>query len=226
MIGVVLVTLFLPIAIAFLLIKRTWPPRRQDGPPLTLSLAIGVGLGIGSGTFFLSLVLFNGSPSGTLSLEVGLLLLALTWWIFRRQRRTSSAVSFTAEPWHPLHWLAVIGMAEGGVAVLATFVLNSMASPHGEWDAWAIWNLRARFLFRGRPDWHTAFSQHLAWSHPDYPPLLPSAIARSWAFIGADPTIVPITVALLFSAATVGLLYSSLWWLRSRSQGSSRHCAC
>ncbi len=91
--------------------------------------------------------------------------------------------------------------------------------PHGNWDAWAIWNLRARFLHRGGEHWTAAFSPLLPWTHPDYPLLLPGAVARGWSYAGEETTLVPQLIAVLFGAATVGLLMSTLTRLRGTSQG-------
>ena len=55
--------------------------------------------------------------------------------------------------------------------------------------------------------------------HPDYPLLIPAAIARCWAHIGHETLVVPAVVSMLFAFATVGLIFSSLSILRSRSQG-------
>src|SRR5204863_2598432 len=52
------------------------------------------------------------------------------------------------------------------------FVLHGAVKPHGEWDATAIWNLRARSIVRGAPDWPAIFSPAIGWSHPDYPILI------------------------------------------------------
>jgi 4-amino-4-deoxy-L-arabinose transferase-like glycosyltransferase len=92
-------------------------------------------------------------------------------------------------------------------------------SPHGDWDAWAIWNLRARFLYRGGEHWTSAFSPRLPWTHPDYPLLLPGAVSRGWTYAGSETTLVPCLIASLFGAATVGLLMATLALLRGTSQG-------
>ena len=84
------------------------------------------------------------------------------------------------------------------------FVAASVTAPHGIWDAWAIWNARARFLFRGYPDvWTQAFSPELDWSHPDYPLLVPVSVARAWAYIGGERITVPILLAATFCAGIV-----------------------
>jgi len=92
-------------------------------------------------------------------------------------------------------------------------------SPHGSWDAWAIWNLRARFLYRGEEAWTVGFSPLIPWSHPDYPLLVPGAVARGWTIVGRETPLVPQGIACLFGAATVGVLMTVLALLRSSSQG-------
>ena len=59
-----------------------------------------------------------------------------------------------------------------------------VACPQGGWDAWAIWNARARFLFRSGDDWRQAF--HPAQAHDDYPLLVPMSNVRCWWRSGAN----------------------------------------
>ncbi|HEY9897909.1 MAG TPA: glycosyltransferase family 39 protein [Pantanalinema sp.] len=99
------------------------------------------------------------------------------------------------------------------------FGVNAIHNPHGGWDAWAIWNLRARFLFRGEAHWTDAFSETLAWSHPDYPLLLPAAIARAWHYGALETQLVPALIGFMFTFATVGLMVWGVGRLRGRSQG-------
>lgn len=80
---------------------------------------------------------------------------------------------------------------------------ESFVMPHGQWDAWAVWNLRARFLYRGYPDqWRDGFSSLLAWSHVDYPLLLPLSVVRGWMVAGRETTAVPSALAALFALCT------------------------
>jgi hypothetical protein len=96
-------------------------------------------------------------------------------------------------------------------------VLRAIAHPHGDgWDAYAIWNLHARFLFLGGDHWRDGFSSLIPRSHPDYPVLLPAAIAHFWCYLGYDSPAVPAIIGLAFSFITVGLLFSSLDRLRGR----------
>jgi hypothetical protein len=65
---------------------------------------------------------------------------------------------------------------------IATFVMSGFwqTNPHGNWDAWAIWNLRARFLIHGGNVAQRAWSPALISSHPEYPLLVSGFVARCW----------------------------------------------
>jgi hypothetical protein len=94
------------------------------------------------------------------------------------------------------------------------------ASPHGDFDASAIWNLRARFLYRlGPGHWQDAFPADLAWTHPDYPLLLSASVARCWLYAGTETTWAPRLIAGIFTFGVGGLLYAGVARLRSSNQG-------
>jgi hypothetical protein len=74
--------------------------------------------------------------------------------------------------------------------------------PFGNWDAWSIWNLRAKFLLGS----HYAWSPLLANTHPEYPLLLSGAVARCWALSGASPEIAPIAIGYLFFLSLIAVV--------------------
>jgi hypothetical protein len=88
------------------------------------------------------------------------------------------------------------------------FFRNSIGGPHGQWDAWAIWNLRARFLAMSGAAWQEIFA-NTAWSHTDYPLLLPNTIARYWIYAKNQSVLVPIFVAFFFAIGSVLAVFSS-----------------
>ncbi len=94
--------------------------------------------------------------------------------------------------------------------VAALFVEQSIRYPDGNWDAFAIWNLRARALYRAPHDLALVFTGELPAQHPYYPPLLPSLIAHGWFALGASTPAVPIAVSLLFGAAGVVALAAAV----------------
>jgi len=106
------------------------------------------------------------------------------------------------------------------VAALLAFIIVSLERPHGGWDAWSIWNLRARFIFRGGTSWRTAFTGLLEWAHPDYPLLLSGGVVHGWVSLGRETVLVPILLALGFTLSVVGLAVASLVMLRGKAQGA------
>jgi hypothetical protein len=86
--------------------------------------------------------------------------------------------------------------------VLDEWHARTLLNPHGHWDAWAIWNLRAKFIF-STEYWENGFSDWVHWSHPDYPLLIPSFIAREWSFLGRISPAVPALLGLVFLLSVV-----------------------
>ena len=104
-----------------------------------------------------------------------------------------------------------IAFAVALVAALYSATLRILAHPYGSgWDSFAIWNLHARFLYRGNAHWRDGFTALISWSHPDYPLLLPAAIAHFWTLLGHETPMVPALLGLVFTFATAGLLFSAL----------------
>ncbi len=91
------------------------------------------------------------------------------------------------------------------------YMLLAVLQPDGTWDAWAIWNLRARF-FAYAPDITTAFDPALSYSHLDYPPLLPAIIALGWRVFG-DTRLVPVILHGMIYLAALGFLRDRPWWV-------------
>jgi hypothetical protein len=96
-----------------------------------------------------------------------------------------------------------------GVAV-STFFFGRYVERWGSWDAWAIWNLHAKFLYY--PDsWTQLFSRAIAYTHPDYPLMLPSLIAFGWKSVGAIGPIVPAVIAYIPIVLIPGVIFFSLF---------------
>ncbi len=188
----------------WLLVRAAWPG--SGGRWLRLCLAAGLGLGVGSGGFYAAMKVAGPSRASALAADLVLLLVAAGLALAaRRGAGASVGEAATAAAWPRGHGLLAGAASLLGVGAALLFALQALASPHGAWDAWAIWNLRARFLVRGGAEWRDGLSPLLGWSHPDYPLLLPAAVARLWIYAGRESLLAPILVAAVFTAATVGL---------------------
>ena len=212
----------LPFLAALLLTFYFWPNQNSHRIAFLLrcSLAGGLALGISSCSFFVSLAVC-GSPSKATVLDIlfYVVLNAVLLFKLRNQLSKFQPVS-DPKPGKRSRFDTLLATTFYVVAALAVvnFVLSSLTLPHGNWDAWAIWNLRARFIFRGGEHWANAFSQLLFWSHPDYPLLIPMNVARVWTYLGHESTMIPWAIAMFFTFATVGLMISAISVLRDKNQ--------
>jgi hypothetical protein len=186
---------------------------RRPSLVLATSLAIGMGFGISACVLFVWIALIGPVGPGLVVAEV--VLLAGLVLASRRALLEPSIRRSPAAP-RPAGWLwhSVAGASVAVSAIL--FIVRSLREPHGGWDAWMTWNVAARFLFRGESHWQDAFSP--SFRHPDYPLLLPGAVARLWTYMGTDSALAPATVAMMFTFATVGLAGASLALLRTSRQ--------
>lgn len=85
----------------------------------------------------------------------------------------------------------------------------SLSHPYGQWDAWALWNMKTKFIIFGGKSWQNIFQLH--WhTQPDYPLLLP--MINSWltAVSGAELHRIAMMTANVFTISTGFLLFAAL----------------
>jgi hypothetical protein len=216
--------LLLPVGAGFAVTHWVWPDAgaRPSRHLLRASLAVGCGLALSSCAFFLATVAWGPSRHVAVSADLALLVgaVALAWLGRRRSGASRETGAGAALPVEARGTRTALRVALGVTlaAAVAAFLLLSWVRPHGEWDAWAFWNLRARFLFAGRTHWRIAFDA-LAGPHPDYPMLLPGTVARIWLYVGRATVVAPVLVAMLFTFATVGVAAAVVAALRGEAQG-------
>ena len=212
--------LALPSLAALLVVWRAASGWRERGA--MLPAAIGVAAGAASIPW--SAFFFGGvrSRPALIALDVLVWVAVAAGAATLLRRGTSRQMPVPAPTAWPVTVAAIALVMVTGAVAIASFASASAVFPHGEWDAWAQWNLRARFFFRGFADgtWRDAFAPVLQWSHPDYPLLIPTSVARLWLYEGRDSVAAPIALAGLFAAVTVAAAGLSV----SRARGAARGC--
>jgi hypothetical protein len=210
-----------PLLAGYLLAGALRAGSTRPSRSLRLSLAFGWAAGMASCVYFAWLILAGRPGRAYVATDAALFaVLGIVGAVAGRAR----GVPWPAEAGQGV-WPKVVVVVLGAVAIamaglgVAFFVALTLNTPHGRWDATAVWNLRARFLTRGGDDWAEAFHPLLAHSHLDYPLLVPLSVARLWTYLDNESTWAPAALALGFTLATWGLLVSALAALRGRTQG-------
>ena len=179
---------------------------------LRAALALLLGLGIWSAGYAAALFAFGAHPRVRLAKDVLLAVagLAVLWIERRRASLPRQARPPDGEP----RWLGPAALAAAALAT-AFFVEHTLRHPDGGWDAWALWNLRARFLARAGGGFQAAFSpEMLFWAHVDYPLLVPGVVAQGFLLAAGEPVWVPAIASYAFAALSVALSWAALRELR------------
>ncbi len=181
--------------------------------------ALGLGLGLGLATLlqFAIMALAGTSLLSVWWWDLGLLAaLALAVALRRGAPPQPDRVSGPAPAAALPRWLRWV-LALVALKAVLTLALAAFVNPHGAWDGWGIWNLHARFLFRGGAQWKALFADYT--SHPDYPLLLPLAVVRTWLFAGGETDWGQVLTGLAFTTALALATYAAVASLRGRAQG-------
>lgn len=180
--------------------------RASGAPAATLQawlgrLALGAAVGLGVASFFTFAWLFGAGALGPrypladaaacLVVAGGLLCSPRTRAGMRVTRLERSEVA--------LAMLLVLATA----LAAWRFAAATEVMPHGEWDAWEVWNYRARQLFRSGAEWRAAFAPGI--KSTEYPLLLPLASARLWTY-GGESTLAPALVAGVFTLGSAWIV--------------------
>lgn len=217
----VLLALGLPALAGALLVVRA----SGDRGAWPWAVPVGAGLGVGLSSIVWALWLLTlapGHPVGTLVVVDAIVWSAvaagvsLTLWRRPPARHDRPALPSPAA----LRWGAAIAVVALAAIAGATFLLRTIALPHGTGDAWGIWNFRARSLFRAYPTaWLDGFASAPAWSHADYPLLVPLAVARGWAYAGGETTAMPASLAACFWLAAIAAVAGGVGRSRGLTAG-------
>jgi hypothetical protein len=197
------------------------PAHPVAGAAGAAGLAVLFGPGLASVLFFALTIMGLASPMAILAV---LTLFAggsgALWWATRR----SGPVVHVARSGFPWTWVLLLGLVVASILVALGFSVASAANPNGDWDATAIWNLRARFMAGGTAVWRRAISAEvggfmLGASHPSYPLFLSSFVGMLWALPGGFTTAAPTATSGAIAFAVMALLIGILAARRSLGLG-------
>ena len=211
----VYLSLLPPVLMGAALIALLTLPTGKSNLLLILSLGIPAGFGISACLYFLWSYLFNPSFPGIWVVDV--LLTAIFLFLLWKQKPDLKQLIPNFKNWSRLDWGLCLIFCVVLVIGLATFAAYTNANPHGRYDAWAIWNVRARMIARGGINWKSVFIPQVF--HADYPLLVPLTIARSWVIAGTESQRIPPAVAGLFTFAGAGILTGTLFSLARKQAG-------
>jgi hypothetical protein len=206
-----------------LLVHSLWFPKVSLPACLVLKIVLGIGIGFGTSSIllFLWLKAFGSISHGYAVAETSLALVSAAA-LFHLWRKTGSPLAGVLQV-APRVYSRLTSVSGGALLISCACILTTASviiarEPHGQGDATAIWNLIARFIFRGGSGWADTLTHKLAWTHSDYPLLLPLSVARMWAYAG-ETQLAPALTALLFMFGTLALVVASVSLLRTRTQG-------
>jgi hypothetical protein len=174
-----------------------------------------LGVGLASCIFFLVGVLLGSSVA---AMVVELVLLSGAGYLALRRRGTPQPSKLPS--WSVLVWIAALGLILAAGIATAGIAAGFAANPHGEWDAWGIWNLRAKFLASGPELAPRAWSPLLSSvTQTKYPLLTSEFVARCWALGHSISPDVPAALSYLFFLSLLAIITGGVAALRGPPLG-------
>ena len=210
--------LFLPVAVAWWALRAFGLRPATDSRLTTAGVACCLGIGLSSLTTFAAVTLgFFPGPAFVATDAAGWVILGVL--VRRRARRTPlhdpGGEAPAPRALTPGDWLARGAFVVVAAAAVAVPVIEYLAAPHGQWDAWAIWNQKARFLYRAGDGWTASMA--LTWAQPGHPVLVSASVARLWAYAGGELTAVPALLSGVYGATVIAVVMGALNVRRTRA---------
>ncbi len=174
-----------------------------------LTLIAGAGAAFGIGATSILFFLVNLIAPGIFWVDWMVEIAVLGWLIFEaRKMQLAKPVASRPDVIAALALTAVVALST--VAMTQAWELH----PFGNWDAWSIWNLRAKFLLAGKLAW----SPLLSHTHPEYPLMLSGAVARLWA-AGGQLEMAPKAIGYTFFLALIAIVTGGVAMMRGSLAG-------
>jgi hypothetical protein len=202
-----LLIFILKILVGFALAHVLWKDADLPAMLLKLSLGVPLGLAISAGLFFVA-AWAGISPLYYSWIEfVGTLVLAALF-VWRKIFVQRKDFRFANPSWPDLLGIAIL--ITGAALSIGAFLFYARQHPYGFEDAWSIWNLPARMIFRQNSADILIHSESFNPFHPDYPVALSLNVAWGWFITGREVTRVPSAIELVSTFTPAILLLAAL----------------
>lgn len=170
---------------------------------LKVSLGLSLGLGLSGQLTFLSLLIykqFNIIFLASLHLSA-IIFLAIK--LLKKYKLARTKISFIPKI-SPEEFIAMALM----LVFAAPMIQQAYLYPNGGWDAWSVWNFKAKMIFLGGENWKNMFEPVLWRTSPHYPFLLPAINAWGWSFLTQTSHVTPLITSVIFTYSTAALAFS------------------
>lgn len=166
---------------------------------MDIFIMTGLGFGITAQIVFYSL-LIAGRIDPVFLISIHLFCLSILFFFSRRFAPPSLFTpSFTFQSAGLIMLILLLA------ALIAT--ITASLRPWGDWDGWSYWNFQSKFLFNSGYEWYRFFDINIQAHHPWS---LPLVVIWGWCFDGREESIVPMSIGIIFTVSTVGLLIGAL----------------
>jgi len=169
---------------------------------LQFFISIGLGLGLSGFLVFLSLVALNQLQVHFVLFIHILIILSLSLYFIIKK---IPIIRFDKKDTKYIFCIIPII-----IAILPFIIIEAQFNPFGGWDAWSIWNLKAKFILLGKENWSNIFKPSILCSNPHYPILLPCINAWVWSTLNKPIPQGPMITGLFFTFSLFGILFESL----------------
>jgi|CXWL01.1.fsa_nt_gi hypothetical protein len=199
-----LISLFISSLLGFLGLNVLRSQTRID-PILHIIASIGLGLALSAQIIFYTLFIVGHYNPTALWIGHGIgfvILIAANFFVFKKDH----ASLFPKFPSDQIAWIGFGTLS----LILIPLWREAHFYPFGGWDAWACWNLKAKFIFLGGDNWKNMLDPSMWRSNNQYPFLLPLMNVWGWNFYKDPSVTVPILNAILFTFLTASIMFWGL----------------
>lgn len=206
-------TIVIPYLLSFatgvLLLRRILGPASPCGLSLKTVLGFLLGLGVSTHLTYYSVCALGEYRAGA-ALGLNIAALALLLFLNRDMLRKPSGPILSKE--RLKNDVTLYAGTLACVSIVATGLVYLAATwvPYGRWDAWALYNMKTKFILFAGKNWTQLFTG-LHWhTQPDYPLFLPFLNAWVCASGRADFHAAAFANAIVFALLCAALVYAGL----------------